>query len=137
MDAAHPTRANLRCYLALDGPGGRSIVAPDRYFTKEFVLSDTSLSTRPGRNLDYPLGETRPELGTTIEIAPGIHWIRMRLPMQLNHINLWLLEDGAAGTSVDTGIRDQTTTDAWKTLFAGVMGGKPVKRVIVTHLHPD
>ena len=23
-------------------------------------MSDTSLSTRPGRNLDYPLGETRP-----------------------------------------------------------------------------
>jgi glyoxylase-like metal-dependent hydrolase (beta-lactamase superfamily II) len=91
---------------------------------------------RPGRNLDYPF-ETRPELGETIEVAPGVHWIRMRLPMQLNHINLWLLEDGDGWTIVDTGIRDETTADAWKQLFAGAMAGKTVKRVIVTHLHPD
>jgi glyoxylase-like metal-dependent hydrolase (beta-lactamase superfamily II) len=99
-------------------------------------LSDNETSTRPGRNLDYPF-ETRPELGETIEVAPGLHWIRMRLPMQLNHINLWLLEDGDGWTVVDTGIRDETTADAWKQLFAGPMAGRPVRRVIVTHLHPD
>jgi glyoxylase-like metal-dependent hydrolase (beta-lactamase superfamily II) len=92
--------------------------------------------TRPGRNLDYPFA-TRPELGETIEIAPGLHWVRMRLPMQLNHINLWLLEDGDGWTVVDTGIRDEPTADAWKQLFTGPMKGRPIKRVIVTHLHPD
>ncbi|HEY8699182.1 MAG TPA: MBL fold metallo-hydrolase, partial [Rhizomicrobium sp.] len=91
---------------------------------------------RPGSNLDYPFA-ARPELGQTIELAPGIHWVRMRLPMQLNHINLWLLEDGDGWTVVDTGINDQVTADAWKTLFTGAMGGRPIKRVIVTHLHPD
>ncbi len=95
------------------------------------------MDTRPGRNLDYPFGETRPELGQTIVIAPGVHWVRMRLPMQLNHINLWLLEDGDGWTVVDTGIRDEPTAEAWKQLFAGPMGGRPIKRVIVTHLHPD
>jgi glyoxylase-like metal-dependent hydrolase (beta-lactamase superfamily II) len=99
-------------------------------------LSVTEESTRPGRNLDYPF-EARPELGETIEIAPGVLWIRMRLPMQLNHINLWLLEDGDGWTVVDTGIRDEVTADAWKQLFAGRMGGRPIRRVIVTHLHPD
>lgn len=102
------------------------VVSPD--------VSQTS--QRPGRNLDYPF-ETRPELGETIEIAPGVHWIRMRLPMQLNHINLWLLEDQDGWTIVDTGIRDEVTADAWKQLFAGPMKGRPIKRVIVTHLHPD
>ena len=98
---------------------------------------DESLApARPGRNLDYPF-EKRPELGETIEVAPGIHWIRMRLPMQLNHINLWLLEDGDGWTVVDSGIRNEETANAWKTLFAGPMGGKPVKRVIITHMHPD
>ena len=72
-----------------------------------------------------------------MEVAEGVHWIRMRLPMQLNHINLWLLEDGDGWTAVDTGIRDETTADAWKRLFAGPMAGRPIKRVIVTHLHPD
>lgn len=91
---------------------------------------------RPGSNLDYPFA-ARPELGETIEVAPGLHWVRMRLPMQLNHINLWLLEDGGGWTVVDTGINDQVTADAWKTLFAGPMADLPVRRVIVTHLHPD
>jgi len=99
-------------------------------------LSDSEAPARPGRNLDYPF-ETRPELGEMMEVAEGVHWIRMRLPMQLNHINLWLLEDGDGWTAVDTGIRDETTADAWKRLFAGPMAGRPIKRVIVTHLHPD
>lgn len=99
-------------------------------------MSESEAPARPGQNLDYPFA-TRPELGETIEVAPGVHWVRMRLPMQLNHINLWLLEDGDGWTVVDTGIRDEITADAWKRLFAGKMGGKPIKRVIVTHLHPD
>jgi glyoxylase-like metal-dependent hydrolase (beta-lactamase superfamily II) len=91
---------------------------------------------RPGRNLDYPF-VARPEAGATIEVAPGVHWVRMRLPFQLNHINLWLLADHDGWTIVDTGIRDEPTAEAWKQLFAGHMQNRPVKRVIVTHLHPD
>ena len=99
-------------------------------------MNASEVRERPGRNLDYPF-EPRPELGETIEVVPGVHWIRMRLPMQLNHINLWLLEDGDGWTVVDSGIRNEETANAWKQLFAGPMGGKPVKRVIVTHMHPD
>lgn len=99
-------------------------------------MSQKEAPVRPGRDLDYPF-TTRPELGQVIEVAPGIHWVRMRLPMQLNHINLWLLEDGDGWTVVDTGIRDETTADAWKELFSGPMAGRPIRRVIVTHLHPD
>jgi glyoxylase-like metal-dependent hydrolase (beta-lactamase superfamily II) len=99
-------------------------------------VSDAEVRARPGRNLDYPF-ETRPELGETIEVVPGVHWVRMRLPMQLNHINLWLLEDGDGWTVVDSGIRNEETANAWKQLFAGPMGGRPIKRVIVTHMHPD
>lgn len=99
-------------------------------------MNDIEAPARPGRNLDYPF-EIRPELGETVEIAPGIHWVRMRLPMQLNHINLWLLEDGDGWTVVDTGIKDEHTKEAWDNLFAGPMQGRPIHRVIVTHLHPD
>jgi hypothetical protein len=99
-------------------------------------LTIAEAPARPGANLDYPF-EVRPELGEAIDIAPGILWVRMRLPFQLNHINLWVLEDGDGWTVVDCGIRDETTAEAWKMLFAGAMGGRPVKRVIVTHLHPD
>lgn len=99
-------------------------------------MSATEAPARPASNLDYPF-ETRPELGETIEVAPGVHWVRMRLPMQLNHINLWLLEDEGGWTVVDTGINDHVTADAWRTLFGGPMLGRPIRRVIVTHMHPD
>lgn len=81
--------------------------------------------------------EGEPALGETMLVAPGIHWLRMPLPFALNHINLWLLEDGDGWTIVDTGICMDDVKAAWETLFAGVMGGRPVKRVIVTHFHPD
>ena len=99
-------------------------------------MSEIEAAPKPGTRLDYPFS-ARPEPGEAMTIAPGIYWVRMRLPFQLNHINLWLLEDGDGWTVVDTGLRDEATTEAWKKLFAGVMQNRPVKRVIVTHLHPD
>jgi glyoxylase-like metal-dependent hydrolase (beta-lactamase superfamily II) len=99
-------------------------------------LGVSEAPARPGSNLDYPF-PARPETGEAIPIADGVLWIRMRLPMQLNHINLWLLEDGDGWTVVDTGINTGETADAWKLLFAGAMQNKPIRRVIVTHLHPD
>ncbi len=54
-------------------------------------MTTLDVPVRPGRTLEYPFSD-RPETGATIEIRPGIHWVRMRLPMQLNHINLgWLV----------------------------------------------
>ena len=47
--------------------------------------------------LEY-LGERLPEPGETVEVAPGVRWLRMKLPFQLNHINLWLLRDGSRPT---------------------------------------
>ena len=65
----------------------------------------------------------------------------MPLPFALNHINLWLLEDsdehGDGWTIVDTGYGVAATHELWERHFGGIMGGKPVKRIIVTHYHPD
>ena len=47
--------------------------------------------------------EGEPALGTTMQVAPGVHWHRMPLPFKLDHINLWLIEDGDGWTAVDTG----------------------------------
>ena len=81
--------------------------------------------------------EGEPAIGETMEVHPGIHWLRMPLPFALDHINLWLLEDGEGWTIVDTGICTDEVKAAWETLFTGVMQNRPVKRVIVTHFHPD
>ncbi|HOZ28476.1 MAG TPA: MBL fold metallo-hydrolase, partial [Hyphomonadaceae bacterium] len=50
---------------------------------------------------DYPFAEP-PAVGTTMEVAPGVRWVRMPLPFSLKWINLWLLEDGDGWTVVDT-----------------------------------
>ena len=46
-----------------------------------------------GQQLDYPFADSLPQAGTTLEVAPGIKWIRMALPFALDPINLWLLRD--------------------------------------------
>jgi glyoxylase-like metal-dependent hydrolase (beta-lactamase superfamily II) len=81
--------------------------------------------------------EGTPEIGTTMQVAPGVHWLRMPLPFKLDHINLWLLEDGDGWTAVDTGIVRDGVKEAWESLFARYFVDRPLKRVIVTHFHPD
>ena len=78
-----------------------------------------------------------PEGGTATEVAPGIRWIRMPLPFALNHINLWLLDDGAGITVVDTGIGLPPTRELWERLFAVELADRPIVRVVTTHFHPD
>jgi glyoxylase-like metal-dependent hydrolase (beta-lactamase superfamily II) len=91
--------------------------------------------------LHYPLGDTLPAPGQTIDLAPGVKWVRMGLPFALDHINLWLLADeidGVAGwTIVDCGITNDATRAAWEQVFANELQGLPVLRVIATHMHPD
>ncbi len=91
--------------------------------------------------LQYPLGDTLPALGQTIEVAPGVRWLRMGLPFALDHINLWLLKDQQDGmdgwTIVDCGISNDATRAAWEQVFATQLQGLPVLRVVTTHMHPD
>ena len=58
---------------------------------------------KPASVLTYPFGEA-PDIGRALEIAPGIKWLRLPLPFQLNHINVWLLRDGDGWALVDTGV---------------------------------
>jgi glyoxylase-like metal-dependent hydrolase (beta-lactamase superfamily II) len=93
------------------------------------------------RELNYPLGDTLPEPGTTIEVAPGVRWIRMGLPFALDHINLWLLRDRLDGregwTVIDCCISHDASMAQWEQVFATQLQGLPVLRVLVTHMHPD
>src|SRR5260370_10748737 len=61
----------------------------------------------------------------------------MPLPFALNHINLWLLEDGPGWTIVDCGFAGAQTTALWEQIFAEHLGSRPVTRILVTHYHPD
>ena len=82
--------------------------------------------------IDYPWTDV-PAGGTVREVAPGVAWLRMPLPFQLDHINLWLLADGDGWAIVDTGVG----LDDVRALWDRILEGRRVTRVIVTHFHPD
>ena len=81
--------------------------------------------------------QTPPATGNATEIAPGILWLRLPLPMALDHVNIYALDDGDGWTLIDTGLASKTSRGIWETLLAGPLAGKPVSRVVVTHHHPD
>jgi glyoxylase-like metal-dependent hydrolase (beta-lactamase superfamily II) len=87
--------------------------------------------------LAYPFADRLPEPGAVIEVAPGILWLRMPLPFALDHINLWLLRDGAGWTVVDCGIAADETRRLWERVFDSALEDLPVTRVLCTHNHPD
>ncbi|HYD77344.1 MBL fold metallo-hydrolase [Ramlibacter sp.] len=91
--------------------------------------------------LNYPMGDALPPPGRTLDIAPGVRWIRMALPFALDHINLWLLRDELDGrpgwTVVDCCITRDEAKAQWEEVFTSSLDGLPVLRVMVTHMHPD
>ena len=86
--------------------------------------------------LQYPFA-TPPTEGEAVEIARGVVWLRLPLIGALDHVNVYALDDGDGWTLVDTGIASRRTKALWQSILAGPLGGKPVRRLIVTHHHPD
>jgi glyoxylase-like metal-dependent hydrolase (beta-lactamase superfamily II) len=84
----------------------------------------------------YPV-EGRPAPGQALEVAPGVLWLRKAVPGGVNHVNVWALADGDAWTLVDTGIQTTETAASWEAAFSIALAGRPVSRVICTHMHPD
>ena len=75
--------------------------------------------------------------GTAAAVSAGVFWLRMPMAGSIEAINLWALEDGDGWTIVDTGLRNPETAAAWRQAFTSALDNRPVRRIIVTHLHPD
>ncbi len=58
-------------------------------------MSTTAERDARAAALTYPLGDTLPATGSVHWLTPDVGWLRMPLPFALDHINLWLLRDGA------------------------------------------
>lgn len=78
-----------------------------------------------------------PDPGQALELAPGILWLRLPLPMALDHVNCYALEDGDGWTILDTGFDSRKTRALWEGIMAGPLQGRPIRRLVVTHHHPD
>ncbi|PRY24342.1 glyoxylase-like metal-dependent hydrolase (beta-lactamase superfamily II) [Aliiruegeria haliotis] len=95
------------------------------------------MDARPLAPLRYP-HEAPPAEGEAIEVADGVLWLRLPLPMALDHVNIYALDDGDGWTVVDTGLSSRRGRALWERIMtSGPLAGKPVARVVVTHHHPD
>lgn len=83
----------------------------------------------------YPFAPPPP--GAAVEVADGVLWMRVPLPFRPDHVNVYALDDGDGWSVVDTGLDTPATREVWAALLAGPLGGKPLRRVILTHHHPD
>ena len=81
--------------------------------------------------------EEPPLPAETIEVAEGIFWVRSPLPMRLDHVNCYVIDEGDHWTVLDTGLNRESAKEGWTALFEHQFKGKPIGRVVLTHHHPD
>jgi len=98
-------------------------------------IKPSLLSSSPGQLVFPHLAP--PEPGSTIEVTPGILWVRLALPFLLDHVDIYLVDDGGGWALIDTGLGDRATKTAWQHLLDGPLRGRPLTRIIATHFHPD
>jgi glyoxylase-like metal-dependent hydrolase (beta-lactamase superfamily II) len=98
------------------------------------AASSTAVRLDPGVTYLHPAVPRTPE---PVQVAPGIHWLRLPLPFALDHVNLWLLEDDGGWLLIDTGIASDETRAMWMRILAEGLGGRPITRILATHFHPD
>jgi glyoxylase-like metal-dependent hydrolase (beta-lactamase superfamily II) len=87
-------------------------------------------------SLTFPFAEP-PPIGIPRPLVPGVLWLRLALPFALNHVNIYLIEDGDGWAAIDAGIANQATREVWERVLTHDLAGRRITRLIVTHYHPD
>lgn len=98
--------------------------------------ADKARAETPSGKIATPFSDP-PGPGEALLIAEDVYWARMPLPMKLDHVNVYALADEDGWTLVDTGFDTGKTRKLWQELLEGPLSARPVRRVLVTHHHPD
>lgn len=75
--------------------------------------------------------------GSLVEVAPGVLWARMPMPMALDHINVYLLRGERGWTIVDTGLNTPECRALWERIASEHLDGLPIEALVCTHFHYD
>lgn len=97
---------------------------------------DRSPSPGHAGPIEFPYVPPLPD-ASVVTLAPGVLWARMPMPMQLDHINVYLLRDGDGWFIVDTGLNLPASRVLWETIVDRHFEGLPLKGLICTHFHYD
>jgi glyoxylase-like metal-dependent hydrolase (beta-lactamase superfamily II) len=69
------------------------------------------------------------------EPQDGIRRVTFRLPLGIDHVHCYLLRGDDGWTIVDSGLGLGSVVERWRALLAQL--DEPVRRIVITHLHPD
>lgn len=100
------------------------------------VTTEGEAFVTPAERLRY-IEQQPPKVGEAVSLVPGLQWLRIPLPIDLNHINVWLLDHDEGYVLVDTGMPMDECKAAWEQLEKSVLARKPLRAIIVTHFHTD
>jgi glyoxylase-like metal-dependent hydrolase (beta-lactamase superfamily II) len=78
-----------------------------------------------------------PEPGKVVQLTPAVSWCRIPLPVDLNHINVWLVETDDGCMLVDTGLASPVGKEAWEIIEREVLAVRALRGIFITHIHPD
>ena len=70
------------------------------------------------------------------DLGDGVFRVTQRLPWALDHVHCYLIREDGGWTAIDTGLGTPATLDAWRHAL-GALGEPPLRRLVVTHYHPD
>jgi glyoxylase-like metal-dependent hydrolase (beta-lactamase superfamily II) len=73
---------------------------------------------------------------TVTDLGGGVHRVTHPLPWALNHIHCYAVEDGDGWTIVDAGLATPGAEARWREALAQ-LGHPRIRRVLITHYHPD
>jgi glyoxylase-like metal-dependent hydrolase (beta-lactamase superfamily II) len=78
-----------------------------------------------------------PAYGELTDVLPGLFWVRLPVPLTLNHVNCWLLDNGPGWTLVDCGMNTDEIFEIWDKLWRGLLRSRPLQNLTLTHAHID
>lgn len=78
-----------------------------------------------------------PAYGELTDVLLGLFWVRLPVPLTLNHVNCWLLDDGPGWTLVDCGMNTDEIFEIWDRLWRGLLRSRPLQNLTLTHAHID
>jgi glyoxylase-like metal-dependent hydrolase (beta-lactamase superfamily II) len=75
------------------------------------------------------------ELGPT-EVAANVFELRLPIPFEDGHVNVFLFADGDEADLLDCGMNTEESVAAIRAAVNQI-GAKRIRRLVVTHIHPD